>query len=298
MSVIARWCFRHRLVVIAAWVVVLTGLSILAQAIKSDYNNSFSLPGTGSATAQNLLARAVPAHAGDQDTIVWRVSHGTVREAVVMARITGVLRQVAATPEVASVTSPYAAARRRPDQPRRAHRLRHGQFAAQASKLAKADVTRVVSTAEAARAPGLQVELGGPAIENAQQTPVSVITAVGVLAAAVVLFIAFGSLLAMLLPLVDRDRRAGRGLMAIAPLTHVMSIPSIAPMLGALIGLGVGIDYALFIVTRHRRGLQAGLSPGEAAVTGARTPPAGRCCSPAPRCASRCSACSCSGSAS
>ena len=60
MSAIARWCFRHRLVVIATWVVLLIGLSILAQAIKSDYNNSFSLPGTGSTTAQQLLAKASP----------------------------------------------------------------------------------------------------------------------------------------------------------------------------------------------------------------------------------------------
>ncbi len=166
MSVIARWCFRHRLVVIAAWVVVLTGLSILAQAIKSDYNNSFSLPGTGSATAQELLARAVPAQAGDSDTIVWRVSHGTVREAVVMARMGGVLRQVAAMPAVAAVASPYRP--RGAAQISRDGRIAYAtvQFAGQASDLAKADITRVVNTAEAARAPGLDVQLGGQAMSS------------------------------------------------------------------------------------------------------------------------------------
>lgn len=107
MSVIARWCFRHRLVVIATWLIVLIGLSVLAQALKSDYNNSFSVPGTGSNAAQELLARAVPAQAGDSDTIVWRASHGTVRDAAVMAPMAGVLRQVAAMPEVAAVASPY-----------------------------------------------------------------------------------------------------------------------------------------------------------------------------------------------
>ena len=68
MSAIARWCYRHRFVVIAAWVVVLFGLGALSQAVKSDYNNSFSLPGTGSTAAQQLLARAVPAQA-------WRLRH-------------------------------------------------------------------------------------------------------------------------------------------------------------------------------------------------------------------------------
>ena len=83
MSAIARWCFRHRFAVIAAWVLVLVGLGALSQVVKSNYNNSFSLPGTGSTTAQQLLAKAIPAQAGDSDTIVWQVSHGTVRDPAV-----------------------------------------------------------------------------------------------------------------------------------------------------------------------------------------------------------------------
>jgi hypothetical protein len=83
----------------------------------------------------------------------------------------------------------------------------------------------------------------------------------------VVLFIAFGSLLAMLLPIVTAIAGVVSGLMAIAPLTHTMSVVTFVPILGALIGLGVGTDYALFIVTRHRRGLQSGLAPEDAAVT-------------------------------
>ena len=107
MSAIARWCFRHRFAVIAAWVLMLVGLGALAQAVKSDYNNSFSLPGTGSTTAQQLLAKAIPAQAGDSDTIVWQVSHGTVRDATVTTRMSGALKQIATMPEVAAVISPY-----------------------------------------------------------------------------------------------------------------------------------------------------------------------------------------------
>src|SRR5207237_168101 len=114
--------------------------------------------------------------------------------------------------------------------------------------------------------PGLDVQLGGQAIESAQQTPVGVTAVVGVLAAAVVLCIAFGSLLAMLLPIVTAIAGAGGGLMTVGLLTHTMSVTTLAPIFGALIGLGVGIDYALFIVTRHRRGLLSGLTPEEAAV--------------------------------
>ena len=266
MSAIARWCFRRRFAVIAAWVLVLVGLGTLSQAVKSDFNNSFSLPGTGSTTAQQLLAKAIPAQAGDSDPIVWQVSHGTVRDATVTTQMNSVLKQIATMPEVAAVVSPYG--------PHGATQIsRDGRtayatvdFAKQANNLAKADITRVIDAAKAARAPGLNVQLGGQAIEQTEQTSLGVSSTVGVLAAAVVLFIAFGSLLAMLLPIVTAIAGVGGGLMAIAPLTHAINVVDFAPILGALIGLGVGIDYALFIVTRHRRGLQSGLTPEQAAV--------------------------------
>jgi putative drug exporter of the RND superfamily len=266
MSAIARWCFRHRFAVIAAWVLVLVGLGVLSQAVKSDYNNSFSLPGTDSTTAQQLLAKTIPAQAGDSDTIVWQVSHGTVRDAAVVTRMTSVLKQIAVMPEVTAVAGPYGP--RGTAQISRDGRIAYAtvDFAKQSGNLAKADITRVVDAAEAARAPGLNVQLGGQAIEQTEQTSLGVSSTVGVLAAAVVLLIAFGSLLAMLLPIVTAIAGVGGGLMAIAPLTHAMNVVDIAPILGALIGLGVGIDYALFIVTRHRRGLQSGLTPEEAAV--------------------------------
>jgi putative drug exporter of the RND superfamily len=267
MSAIARWCFRHQIVVIAAWVVVLTGLGALGQAVKSNYDNSFSLPGTGSAAAQQLLAKAVPAQAGDSDTIVWQVSSGTVRDRAVVTRMTGVLNRVATMPEVAAVVSPYG-----PDgagQISRDSRIAYAtvDFTRQADSLASADITRVINAAEAARAPGLNVQLSGDAIGNTEQSSLGFSSVVGILAAGVVLFIAFGSLLAMLLPIVTAIAGVVGGLMAIAPLTHTMSVVSFAPILGALIGLGVGTDYALFIVTRHRRGLQSGLTPQDAAVT-------------------------------
>jgi len=267
MSAIARWCFRHRLVVIATWVVVLIGLGALAQAIKSDYNNSFSLPGTGSTAAQQLLAKAVPTQAGDSDTIVWQVSNGTVREPAVMARMSAMLRNVATMPEVAAVASPYGPPHGGAQISLDGHiAYATVDFAKQDGSLNKADVNRVVDVAEAAREPGLNVQLDGQAIEHTEQSSLGISSMIGVLAAAVVLFIAFGSLLAMLLPIVTAIAGVGGGLMAIAPLTHAINVVDFAPILGTLIGLGVGIDYALFIVTRHRRGLQAGLPPEEAAV--------------------------------
>jgi putative drug exporter of the RND superfamily len=271
MSAIARWCFRRRFLVIATWVIVLIGLGALAQGVKSNYDNSFSLPGTGSTTAQQLLAQTVPAQAGDSDTIVWQVRRGTVRDPAVTVRLSAVLRRISTMPEVAAVVSPYGP--RGAAQISRDGRIAYAtvNFTKQASSLTTADITRVINAAEAARAPGLDVQLGGQAIGNTEQPPLGITAAIGVLAAAVVLFIAFGSLLAMLLPLAAAIAGVGGGLMLITPLSHAMSVVNFAPDLGALIGLGVGIDYALFIVTRHRRGLQSGLTPQEAAVAAINT---------------------------
>ena len=269
MSFIARWCFRHRFAVIAAWVLALIALTALAQAVKAEYNNSFSLPGTGSTTAQQLLASTVPAQPGDSDTIVWHVGTGTVRDPAVMTRMSAALTRIATFPEVASVISPYGPGGTA--QVSRNDRTAYAvvNFTKQSGDLARADVDRVINAAQAAREPGLDVQLGGPAIEK-QPAP-SFGTAAGVLAAAIVLFIAFGSLLAMLLPLITALAGVAGGLMAIAPLTHSMSVVSIAPIIAPLIGLGVGIDYALFIVARYRRSLEAGLTPEEAAVTALNT---------------------------
>src|ERR1700722_14278047 len=265
MAAMARWCFRRRAWVLIAWLALLVILGVTGQAAGSAYSDTLALPGTGSTTALHLLGKAVPGHAGDQDTIVWRTSGG-VRAPAVQARITAMLDKVAAAPAVASVTSPYSA--RGAPQVSRDGQIAYATvvFAAQANSVPHADVTRVVHLAEAARAPGLQVDLGGQAVENALRPSVGISAAVGVVAAAMVLLIAFGSLLAMLLPLVIAIAALVSGLMADGLVSHAVSIPSAGPTLGILIGLGVGIDYALFIVTRHRTGLKEGLSPADAAA--------------------------------
>jgi putative drug exporter of the RND superfamily len=276
MSVIARWCFRHRSAVIAAWVLALIALTALAQAVKSEYNNSFSLPGTGSTAAQQLLAGTVPAQSGDSDTIVWHVGTGTVRDPAVMTRMTATLNRIATFPKVESVLSPYRPGGSAQDGSGRISRDGRTAYAVvtftqQPDVLANGDVVRVINAAQAAREPGLDVQLGGQAVGNTEQAPLSLSTMVGVIAAAIVLFIAFGSLLATLLPLITALAGVVGGLMAIAPLTHSMNVIVLAPIIAALVGLGVGIDYALFIVSRHRRGLEAGLTPQEAAVAALNT---------------------------
>jgi len=266
MAALARWCFQRRAWVLAGWLALLVILGVTGRTAGSAYSDTLTLPGTGSTAALHLEEQAFPGHAGDQDTIVWRVSGGGVRAPAVRTRITAMLARVAAAPGVASVISPYSA--RGAAQVSRDGQIAYATvvFDAQANSLSASEVTRVVHLAEAARAPGLQVDLGGQAVENALRPSVGISAAVGVIAAAVVLFIAFGSLLAMLLPLAVAIAGLASGLMTVGLASHAVSIPSIGPTLGILIGLGVGIDYALFIVTRHRGGLKAGMTPADAAA--------------------------------
>jgi RND superfamily putative drug exporter len=266
MSALARWCYQHRFVVIVAWVGLLIGLTFMSRAEKATYDNSFTLSGTGSGSAQALLQKSAPAESGDSDQIVWHVSQGSVTDPAVEQRMAAMLDQVAHLPSVTLVASPYQQGGKVQISPDGRTAFATVDFNKVSDDIPKADITRVISVATATREPGLAVELGGQAISHSEEPPLSAVSAVGIGAAAVILLLAFGSLFAMALPIATAVAGVGSGLMLMNPLSHLTSVTGIAPILGALIGLGVGVDYALFIVTRHRRGLLAGVEPQRSAV--------------------------------
>ena len=272
MAAWARWCYRHRLAVLLIWVGALLGLGFSASSAGTEYANVFSLPDTDSKSAYDLMEKAFPASAGDADTVVWKTGGGSVRDASVTSRIQPALDEIARMKGVGDVTGPYAGGRGAA-QISRDGKIAYAQitFTERANSVPKQLVQDVVDTARHAGGAGLEVELGGQAIQRVQEPPQGLSESVGILAAAVVLFLAFGSLFAMLLPIGIAVFGVGTGLFAVQLLSHTTDIPDIAPLLSSLIGLGVGIDYALFIVTRHRRGVLRGMEPEEAAVTALNT---------------------------
>jgi RND superfamily putative drug exporter len=266
MAAIARWCFQHRFVVLLLWVACVAGVGVAEAAAGTSYSNDFALPGTESTKALTLLQGSLPAQAGEQDTIVWHVPTGSVKDPDVQSRMTAVLDKVKQSPSVAGVTGPYG-----PDGAAQISADKQTAYATvtfteSGPEIDKADVQQVVDLATAARTDTLQVELGGNAIQQLSQTATSSSELVGIVAAAVVLLVAFGSLLAMLLPLATAILSLVAATMVIGLLSHAISIFSLAPTIAALVGLGVGIDYALFIVTRHRDGLKQGLGVQESVV--------------------------------
>ncbi|WP_330310263.1 MULTISPECIES: MMPL family transporter [unclassified Streptomyces] len=263
----ARWCYRHRLVVLLLWVGALFGLGFAASTAGTDYATDFSLPNTDSKRAYDLMEKAFPDRAGDTDTVVWKVDGGTVRDQSVRSRIQPALEEIGKMSGVGGVTSPYSG-EQGATQISSDGKIAYAQitFADQANTVPKDLVQNVVDTAQNAERGGLQVELGGQAIQKVQEPPTGLAEMIGILAAAVVLFLAFGSLFAMLLPIGIAIFGVGTGLFSTQLISHVTSVPDLAPLLATLIGLGVGIDYALFIVTRHRRGILRGMAPEESAV--------------------------------
>ncbi|GHD94790.1 MMPL family transporter [Streptomyces naganishii] len=272
MAALARWCVRHRLVVVLLWLLALGGVTVASTVAGAAYSNDYEVPGTDSGRATQLLQEGFPGLGGDSDTVVWHTTSGTVRAADVAQTMSGALDRIAALPGVASVTSPYKGGQGAGRISRDGHTAYATvTFDRPAQDITKPQAEAVVSAAKAAEADGLQVELGGSAISLTQSSGGHVAEIVGVVVAAAVLLVAFGSPAAALLPIATALVGVGTAYSAIELLGHAMTVADFAPMLGMLIGLGVGIDYALFIVTRHRRGLKRGLSTPEAVTNATAT---------------------------
>ncbi|MEU7006907.1 MMPL family transporter [Streptomyces sp. NPDC046332] len=267
MAAIARWCIKHRLVAVLLWLTALGGAVAGASVAGSAYSNDYEVPGTESGRATALLEKGFPGSGGDSNTIVWHTDKGSVRATGVEQRMTEMLDEVADLPGIASVTSPYDDGPAAQAQISEDGRTAYAPviFHEQADDIPKSQAQALVDTARGAAGDHLQVELGGSAVALTEASGGHVAEAVGVVVAAVVLFLAFGSLAASALPIATALVSVGIAYSGIALLGHVMTVADFAPMLGMLIGLGVGIDYALFIVTRHRKGLKRGLSVPESA---------------------------------
>jgi RND superfamily putative drug exporter len=260
---LARWSTTHRKYVLIGWIVLLFGVNVVAQSAGTSYSNNFTLPNSDAQRAADLLEHSFPAQAGDRDTIVYKVSSGTVLDPAVKARMSAMFAEVEKLPHVAAVISPYAgAAAGKSISADGKIAFATVVFNEKANLLPKSAAERVVKVARAAGQGGrdsIQVELGGQAIEATEQAGFGISTAVGLLAAIVILLLTFGSVVAMGLPIVTALFGLGTGLGVIALFTHVVDTPNFSSELAAMIGLGVGIDYALFILTRFR---EAYATPG------------------------------------
>jgi putative drug exporter of the RND superfamily len=255
---IARICNRHRWRTFGVWLLALIAIQAVASSVGVKEISSFRLPGTESQRAYDLLAEHFPAAKGDTDQIVYKARTGSLTDTANRFRIQGSLKQVRAQKDVASVASPFGEGGRLTKDGRIG--VATLNYKESTNDIDPDDLKKVQEAAFTARSSAVQVEHGGLGAEivrfSESQGPSE---GVGVFAAAIVLLITFGSLVAAGLPLLATLLALGCALGVITLLSHLVDTPDFATQLASLIGLGVGIDYSLFVVTRFRAEVRAGL---------------------------------------
>ncbi|HWC40189.1 MAG TPA: MMPL family transporter, partial [Acidimicrobiales bacterium] len=260
---LGRWSYDRRRLVLGLWIAGLIALAILANAVPGQWNDRFGSGNSESDQVQKVLHQAFPSRAGDTGDVVFQTSQ-PVTSPTSQAAIARVVGQLQPLPHVSAVRSPFAPGAANQISTNGHIAYAEVQFDVQTPDLPKSAAQKVVDTARAAAAPGFNVQLGGPPIDKAVQATPGASESVGILAAIIIMLIAFGSVIAMGLPILIALFGIGAGVAIIDVISHALTVPSFGTQLAGMIGLGVGIDYALLVVTRHRRALAEGMAPRDA----------------------------------
>ncbi|TDC80157.1 MMPL family transporter [Actinomadura sp. 7K507] len=261
---IARFAQRHSLAALGVWVAVLAAIWVAASAAGDDYRDDVSLPGTESQHAADLMAEHGFGRAGDTLQIVFH-SEGGLGDPAVRKEVGSALADVGALPHINRVSSPYAS-------PLTVSQDGTVGYATAVLDVASEDmpldeVQRVVDTAQSAEAEGLDVEVGGEAARLLAEGETGTAETVGILAALVILVLMFGTVIAAGLPVITALFAVGSAVGMVILASHAFTISSYTQYLMVLVGLGVGIDYALLIFARYRGELLRGTTPEAAATT-------------------------------
>jgi uncharacterized membrane protein YdfJ with MMPL/SSD domain len=259
-----RACHRHRWITLLTWIVGLACLVTLWIRFGAPAQDSFSTSDPG----QALLNQHFPRQSGDTLTLAIH-SDAPITSPPARARVIGALTPFERAAHVTGVSDPF----RVPGQISSDGHIAFAtvQFDVASGQISGREALALMNDARAASRSGLTFSLGGDVVDLAETPYGGPTEGIGTGAAAIVLLIAFGSFLAMGLPIVTAVFGIGAGLSLIALTGHVFPAPSFSPIVASMIGLGVGIDYALFIVTRFREALRGGQAAEDAVVTAMRT---------------------------
>ncbi|MEU6948997.1 MMPL family transporter [Streptomyces sp. NPDC046316] len=262
---LATFSYRHRWSAVLLWIVVVVAATGASTAVGSAYHNDFSLPGTDSQTARTVLERHGSAQATDATLqIVVKDGRG-VREETVHARVEGLLDTVGGLPGVTDVRGPYEEKAAVSEDGTVGYATVTLDGAAENTD--RTEVLKIIDTVRAAQGDGLTAAVGGDAARGAEEGGGGAAEGAGMLGALVILVFLFGSLVAASLPVVTAIFAVGSSIGLIALASHLADVADFTPPIMMLVGLGVGIDYALLIFSRYRGELLNGAEPERAART-------------------------------
>ncbi len=262
---LGRWAVRRRRVVAAAWALGAVLLFASGQLLGSGFSDDWRVPGTEAQRAHDLLVERFPAASGTDATVVFHTPEGVLHEPTGLGAVSAALDDAESLSHVVGVERPgvEGALAGISTDGRTAFATVH--YDLDAATLGERAIVELDAAVGAAREEGLQVELGGPLVETGREREPGGSEAIGLVVAVVVLLFAFGSVVAMGLPIVTALLGLLGGMSVVLLVALAIDVPTVAPTLAAMIGLGVGIDYALFIVTRHRQYLALGHTVEDAA---------------------------------
>jgi len=261
---LGRFSFRRRRWVLGAWLALLVLVAVLGSTAGGSTTDTPTIPGTESQAAADLLDERFPAQSGSDALIVFAAADGTsFADPAQSAAARAVIAEAAAGPDVVSVSDPFTDGTVSAEQTVAYATVAYDTDAVDVPEEA---IDALEATAATGQAAGLQVEFGGEVMSQQQESETQTSELIGLAVAVLVLLVSFGSVVAMGMPLVTALIGVGITVMSTALLANVVDLPSTTTTLATMIGLAVGIDYALFIITRHRQHLAEGFGPEEAAA--------------------------------
>lgn len=257
---LGRGSLRRRRLVVAVWLVVLVGLGLAAATLRGPTASDFTMPGTESQRALDLLAEQFPAASGATGTIAVKAPRdGQLATPEGQATIRGLVQEAAMLPGAVGAVDPFQVGAVSPDG---RYALVQVQFATRGDKVTDDQREAYEQVGARAETQGYQVAPGGEVLNT--EPEVGSTEAIGVAVAAIVLVVTFGSLVAAGMTMLNALIGVGVGMAGLFTLSSVVELTSTAPILALMLGLAVGIDYSLFITSRHRQNLLDGLPPDEA----------------------------------
>ncbi|MFE5286030.1 MMPL family transporter [Nocardia sp. NPDC056611] len=258
---LGQFVARRRWWVLVTWIVLLGGAIAFSVGTGGKTNDNFTVPGTESQDAVSLLQDRLPAYSGAQMQVVFATPGlAKVTDQQITGQIGHVMAELKALPQVAAVVDPFQAQAVSPDQ-----RVALGsvQFSVSAGEVDESTLDAVEAVAAPARDAGLQVEFAGGIYPGFTAEIPHNPEVLGIVAAFIVLLITFGAVVAAGLPIVTALVGVGIGLSGILGIAAFVDVPSAASSLALMLGLSCGIDYALFILSRHRHQIVLGMTAAE-----------------------------------
>ena len=257
---VGAWCFSHRRLVFAAWLFGLIAITALGRTVGSQFTDNLNGGHSQAEQARTLLQRQFPAYAGDAAQVVFRAPGG-LRDPSAQGAVQATLGRLRHLPRVTRVQGPFDAGSVGQVSADGTIAYATVRYDSVAGDLPKPALRELADTTRAASRPDLEVIAGGAPIAEIEKPKFGAAEGAGILAAAIILLFAFGSVIAMGLPILTALFGLAAAFGALDLVSHGLTVPTFGPELAALLGIGVGIDYALFIVSRYRSHLQDGRAP-------------------------------------